>query len=131
MRPSELPEETIVRWIVGVLIVAFFAFLLMYAWGCSLFRSATTASTTVKCVNYQPTYLPGEYPLYTLVAVDLTTGLPLLSTAHRAQLYCSKLGAADVMPESPTANIFSSLQNLPATAGGMLQSTGGAALGAH
>jgi hypothetical protein len=99
--------------------------------GCSLFHETTSASVQIRCVDYRAAYLPGEYPLYTLIAMDVTTGMPLLSTAHRSQWYCSKLGAPDAMPESSTANIFSSLENLPATAGSMLQSTGGAAAGAH
>jgi hypothetical protein len=97
--------------------------------GCSLFKPVSQQDTVIKCVDYSVTpLLPGEHYVGSLVAFDITTGLPLLSTAHRAQAYCAQPGAPTVWPETSEPNIFDAVKNLPATAGAMIPSAGAGAM---
>jgi hypothetical protein len=100
------------------LIVAIAAALLLLA-GCSVFDPVNGQ------IGIVPPLCNGCY-----YVSDTTDGLPLLSTPHRLLVYRDDKGE-HWLPENSQPSIFSALQNVPVTAGGMLQSTGGAALGAH
>jgi hypothetical protein len=91
-----------------------------------LLAGCTTFSPVKEQVYVLPLLPRGGVAVY-----DISDGLPLISTPHRLVVWRDEAGELHVAPETSEANIFTALENVPATAGGMLQSTGGAALGAH
>jgi len=112
-----------------LVVLVVLAAIALAATGCSLLRSANIESTQIKCVH-RPVELPGEYQANTLIAVDLNTGLPLLSTSHRLLAYCKAEGQDPaLMPEASTPNIFSALENIPATLGTAVPTAAGVAAG--
>ena len=129
-------EVRAARWlwtyVASVQILAFLvvlAAIALAAAGCSLLKPANIESARIKCVN-RPAELPGEYQANTLIAVDLNTGLPLLSTSHRLLAYCKAEGQDPaLMPETSEPNIFSALENIPATLGTVVPTAAGVAVG--
>ena len=60
---------------------------------------------------------------------DINDGLPLVSTPHRMMVWRDESGELHFAPETSEANVFTALDNLPATVGSMVPVAGGTAIG--
>jgi hypothetical protein len=96
----------------------YWLFLLLFS-GCSLFKPVSSQVAIVQplCVGC-------------IEVFDVNDGPPLLSTPHRMVVWRDESGY-HYAPETSEPNVFSMLENIPASTGSLAQSAGGAALGAR